>query len=100
MPEETAGERTEPATTRKREQVRRKGQVAKSQDLNSTIVLVAVLLAFYLVGGSAFSELYRVFQFHLAIACSMELTPSSMGVVFMNVVIPLAKIVLPFWRSS
>lgn len=96
MPEEPAGERTEPASTRKREQTRRKGRVAKSQDLNATVVLVAILFAFYLAGGNAFGELYRVFQFHLATACTTSLTSSTMGVVLMNVLIPLGKIVLPF----
>jgi flagellar biosynthetic protein FlhB len=96
MPEEPAGERTEPASTRKREQTRRKGRVAKSQDLNSTIVLVALLFAFYVAGGNAFGELYRVFQFHLATACTTQLTSSTMGIVLMNVLIPLSKIVLPF----
>ena len=96
MPEEPAGERTEPATPRKREQARRKGQVAKSQDLNATVVLVAVLFAFYLLGRNSFNELYRVFQFHLATACSTQVTTGSVGSFALNVLVPLARIVLPF----
>lgn len=44
-------ERTEAATPRKRNEVRRRGQVAKSQDLSSMIVLLAVLTTMHAVGG-------------------------------------------------
>lgn len=37
-----AGEKTEPATPRRREEVRKKGQVAKTQELGIALVLVAV----------------------------------------------------------
>ncbi len=51
MAEETAGERTEQATPRKREKAREKGQVARSQEVNSLFVLVAG--AVMLVGTSS-----------------------------------------------
>ncbi len=44
MPEEQQGERTEPASPRKRREAREKGQVAKSQDLNTAVILLAALL--------------------------------------------------------
>jgi flagellar biosynthetic protein FlhB len=96
VPEPPSGERTEPATPRKRERARRRGQVAKSQEVNSVIVLVVLFFAFYLLGGRGFGELRRVIQFHLVTACSTQLTPSTMGMVFLNALVPLAKIVLPF----
>jgi Rps23 Pro-64 3,4-dihydroxylase Tpa1-like proline 4-hydroxylase len=40
-----AGERTEKATPKKRDEARRKGQVARSMDLNGATVLLAALLA-------------------------------------------------------
>jgi len=96
MPEEAAGERTEPATPRKRERVRRRGQVAKSQDLNAAIGLIAALFALYLLGGNAVSELYRVFQTLLSTACDTRLTVDTISAFFLTVLIPLAKILLPF----
>ena len=42
---ETAGEKTESATPRRREEARKRGQVAKSADLSSIGVLLGVLLA-------------------------------------------------------
>ncbi len=41
MAEETAGERTEKATPRRREKAREKGQVARSQEVNSFFVVLA-----------------------------------------------------------
>jgi flagellar biosynthetic protein FlhB len=96
MPEEPAGERTEAATPRKREQARRKGQVAKSQDVNSTITLIASLIALYLLGQRAVGELYGVFRYHLATACETQLTSSTFGAFALGALIPLAKIILPF----
>jgi flagellar biosynthetic protein FlhB len=40
-----AGERTEKATPKKRDEARKKGQVARSMDLNGAVVLLASLLA-------------------------------------------------------
>lgn len=45
-----ADDRTEKATPKKRDEARRKGQVAKSQDLNGAVVLLASLFAMSLLG--------------------------------------------------
>ena len=39
-----AGEKTEKATPKKRQDSRKKGQVAKSQDMNTAINLIAVFV--------------------------------------------------------
>ncbi|MCA8959273.1 MAG: flagellar biosynthesis protein FlhB [Planctomycetes bacterium] len=41
MAEEFAGEKTEPATPRKRQEAREKGQVARSQDLSTALLMLA-----------------------------------------------------------
>jgi flagellar biosynthetic protein FlhB len=46
-----SGERTEPATPRKREEAREKGQVAKSGDLNSAVILLGGALVLYALAG-------------------------------------------------
>lgn len=45
-----AGEKTEKATPKKRQDSRKKGQVAKSQDVNTALVLLAVFSLLYLTG--------------------------------------------------
>ena len=51
MADESFGERTEPATPRKREEARRRGQVARSADLCSAAVLLAALVGLELFGA-------------------------------------------------
>ena len=46
----SAGDKTEKATPKRRDEARKKGQVAKSQDLNGAVVLMAGLLAMSLLG--------------------------------------------------
>ena len=69
MAEETAGERTEEATPRKREKAREKGQVARSQEVNSFFVLVAgvtmmVAMSPHLTGTLARNTGYLLSQCH------------------------------------
>ncbi len=47
-----SGEKTEPATPRKRQEAREKGQVARSGDLNTAIVLLAGALMLYFLSGT------------------------------------------------
>jgi len=46
------GEKTEPASPRKRQEAREKGQVAKSTDLNSAVLLLGAALILYILSGS------------------------------------------------
>lgn len=46
-----SGEKTEKATPKKREDTRKKGQVAKSQDINTAIALFFIFLTFMLLGS-------------------------------------------------
>lgn len=50
MAEEREEDRTEPATPRRREEARERGQVARSADLSSAVVLLAAALAFRFAG--------------------------------------------------
>ena len=47
---DTGQERTIPATPRRRQEARRKGQVAKSREVNSALMLMASLAALGLLG--------------------------------------------------
>jgi flagellar biosynthetic protein FlhB len=49
--EDVGGEKTEKATGRRREQARRKGQVAKSQEVSGAALLVTGVLVLLLTGG-------------------------------------------------
>jgi flagellar biosynthesis protein FlhB len=51
------GEKTEKATPKRRDEARKKGQVAKSQDLNGAIVLLASLMSLSALGPAAWRHM-------------------------------------------
>lgn len=57
MAEESFQEKTEQATPKRREESAKKGQVAKSQELNSAVVLFAGLGGLYMLGGMMYRDL-------------------------------------------
>lgn len=55
MPEQQA-ERTEPATPKRRRDFREKGQVARSREIGSIVMLVGLLVYFYFAGQTVFEK--------------------------------------------
>jgi flagellar biosynthetic protein FlhB len=54
MPESSGQERTEKATPKRRQQSRRKGQVAQSREIPSVLILMTALVFFYFAGSWMF----------------------------------------------
>ncbi|NPA38938.1 MAG: flagellar biosynthesis protein FlhB [Thermodesulfobacteria bacterium] len=61
MPEEPLEERTEEPTPRRREEARKRGQVAKSRELSSVAILGAGFLTFTAFSYLFFEQFYKVF---------------------------------------
>ncbi|WP_243834915.1 flagellar biosynthesis protein FlhB [Alicyclobacillus sacchari] len=57
-----AGERTERATPRRREDARKEGRVARSPELTSAIALAALLIALRVVGPMVWGQWENIFQ--------------------------------------
>ncbi len=55
-------DKTEPATPKKREEARKKGQVARSQEIPSVMVLLSALTVFYFGGPWMFNQLGDVMR--------------------------------------
>ena len=75
MPDESFEEKTEQPTPRKRQEVREKGEVAKSRELPSVAVLIAALVTLTVFGNHIFSHL----QFMMKDAFSLHIS-TNMGV--------------------
>lgn len=67
MPEETLQERTEEPTPRRREEARKRGQVARSRELAAVAVIGGGLLAFMLSGAFMLGQLFYALKFFLEI---------------------------------
>jgi flagellar biosynthetic protein FlhB len=69
-----AGEKTEPATDRRREEARKQGNVLKSQDLSSAIILFTAFLVLRYYGPDLLGILADFMRYHLEHAMQMEIT--------------------------
>jgi len=67
LPEETLQERTEEPTPRRREEARKRGQVARSREVASVAVLGGSVLGFILAGGFLFLQIRMALEFFLGI---------------------------------
>lgn len=74
MAEESFQEKTEPASDRKREEARRKGNVARSVELNSAFVLLFGLLILYSAGSALVAGLGGVARTMFSIAGDLPVT--------------------------
>jgi flagellar biosynthesis protein FlhB len=88
-------EKTEKATPKKRQESRRKGQVAKSSDINTAISLLVVFL-FLWIGGKFFFQLITAnFRSGLGTTILMDITEGSIHELFIQLSIDAVKVVGP-----
>ncbi|QST01599.1 flagellar biosynthesis protein FlhB [Pontibacillus sp. ALD_SL1] len=95
-----SGEKTEKATPKKREDSRKKGQVAKSQDVNTALLLFAVFLMMFVIGGflrDRFTSLYRhTFQEYI----TWEVTEQTVHQMLLQVTMEMALTVAPLMGAA
>jgi flagellar biosynthetic protein FlhB len=81
----SGGDKTEKATPKRREEARKKGQVAKSADLNGSIVLLAALFALSIWGPHVWQEMGASMRNTLAMIAQPEaVTAGGIGKLFME----------------
>ncbi|RDW19497.1 flagellar biosynthesis protein FlhB [Oceanobacillus arenosus] len=94
-----AGEKTEKATPKKRQDERRKGKVAKSQDINAAILLLSSLVTLIVFSKNILGNMMLLFE-QFFINFDREVTISSVMQVFITAVFELAKLVAPIFVIS
>lgn len=77
MAEESGQERTEQATSKRREDFRKKGQVAQSKEVNTAALLGASILLWYFYAGSFWKQLSWMSRYVWEQAGSYEVTSES-----------------------
>jgi flagellar biosynthetic protein FlhB len=81
----SGGDKTEKATPKRREEARKKGQVAKSADLNGSVVLLAALFALSIWGPHVWQEMGASMRNTLAMIAQPEaVTAGGIGKLFME----------------
>ncbi|WP_153731293.1 flagellar biosynthesis protein FlhB [Sporosarcina obsidiansis] len=91
-----AGEKTEKATPKKREDSRKKGQVLKSQDVTSAIVLLSVFLFMFFAAGFMRDHFFLFFRESFTHFIPIHtMNEDQVMLVYMDVVKQMAIILLP-----
>ena len=88
-------EKTEKATPKKRQDSRKKGQVAKSQDVNTAIILFFVFMLFIVFGSFMGKTLTGLYTYSFTEFIHWELTASNIQQIFFQATIEAVKVVLP-----
>jgi flagellar biosynthesis protein FlhB len=90
-----AGEKTERATPKKRQDAKKKGQVAKSQDLTTAISLLGTFLYFFFGSSYMGQHLFQLFQISFNSGMIIPVTPGSVQLLFIKYLKEVAYILAP-----
>ncbi|HAR64509.1 MAG: flagellar biosynthesis protein FlhB [Candidatus Margulisiibacteriota bacterium] len=88
--------KTENATPRRKQDARKKGQVAKSSEISATITFVAALLLLKFFGRGIMDQLKNYLQYILSHLHEMDFTHQNVLAYEMDAFIKMAVILLPF----
>lgn len=96
MPGEDDGqEKTEDATPRKRQKSREEGNVSKSQEINSVIVMLAAFLMLKLYGKTMFDTISQAARHIFINAGNIDITFGNFKMLYLFIISRLAIIALP-----
>ncbi|MGZ0049739.1 flagellar biosynthesis protein FlhB [Brevibacillus gelatini] len=90
-----SGEKTEKPTPKKREDARKKGQVAKSRELSPAIVLTSFFFLLTMIGPSMFSTFQNIMRESLTTYTSWQLNEENLQVIVKAMTYEAIKIVGP-----
>jgi flagellar biosynthetic protein FliR/FlhB len=90
-----SGEKTEDATPKKKNDSKKKGQVAKSKELSSTITLLTVTLVMIMLGAYALDSLKGILTLFLGNYLNLELNEYTFKNVLLVSIIRFGLIILP-----
>ena len=94
--EENQQERTEPATPKRREDARKKGNVAKSYEINSSAVLLISLFFLFFAGAQMLATMNYYSQLVFENVSTVNLTADNLKIYIELAAISLLKIIFPF----
>lgn len=93
-----SSDKTEKATPKKRQDLRKKGQVMQSKEVTSTLTILMIFLSLRLFGDFIFSEVKGVFHFFLNETASYDMgDPADVMRVLTYSITEIAKVSAPFF---
>lgn len=98
--EQTAQERTEPPSERRKQEARRKGQVPRSKELNTMLSLLLAGAAFWILGGALVERLFALATAGFRIDRALAFDPGAMPLHFMHLAMQSLLALLPFFAVT
>ncbi len=98
--DDETGEKTEKATPRKREEARKKGQVFKSTDLNSAVVLIAGSVVVFVTFPYMVSTMQKFTSLYILDRSLHEFSNEYIYSLLVEVVILMGKMVFPIFLAT
>lgn len=95
-----AGEKTEKATPKKKQDSRKKGQVTKSQDLNTAVSLLVLFGFLSVFGASIGRNIYQMFQHSVEYYMLMSVTEANLKTIAFEIMEQCALILGPFMGAA
>lgn len=92
-----SGEKTEKATPKKREESRKKGQVAKSQDLPGAAVLIGAMAVLMIFGSNYRTVITKLFTDVFTEWMSMDITIDNVMNMMMQYMVEILKLLAPLF---
>ncbi|MEW6235674.1 MAG: flagellar biosynthesis protein FlhB [Candidatus Omnitrophota bacterium] len=96
---ETGQEKTEPATGRKREKAREQGNIPKSQEINTALMLIAGVFSFYIFSGEFYGNVEEAIKYYVGNCHRIEVTATSCHALMLEIGLRLLIIVWPFFLT-
>ncbi|WP_112180858.1 MULTISPECIES: flagellar biosynthesis protein FlhB [Paraliobacillus] len=90
-----AGEKTEKATPKKRQDSRKKGQVAKSQDINTALLLFLIFILFTVIGTFWKEKMTGLYIRSFSEFIHWEITVPNLQTMFAEITIYMAQTLAP-----
>jgi len=98
--DDSTGEKTETATPRRREEARKKGQVFKSVDLNSAVILIAGSAAILLTFSYMTTTLEQFTNLYLINRTRQDFDNAFAFQVVYETIVVMAKMIFPIFAST
>ena len=96
MDEESFEDKTEKPTPRKREEVRKRGQVAKSREIPSVLVLFSGIMIIFFSIGYLNNYIYGIFNKSINFPVFNDIDKENMILFYKQIIIDFIMIMLPF----
>lgn len=95
-----AEEKTEKATPKRRQEARKKGQVARSNEINSALILLATFSTVFALLPYTIKEVKKLITSYLVLISTSELTITNTDNLIINSIIFIIKIIVPVMLSA